>query len=90
MSTDIQQSLFDEQARMEQAERDNRMHRAAFRAAYDFLNTHYPPEDTEQYWLQTCADVGIVSAEHITNELCQELLTAVLLYLSNKVKKEHV
>ena len=84
--TDVQQSLFDESNRMEEQERLNRIHKTAFRVAFDFLEKHDPPENTEEYWLQTCKDLNYASGDNITNELCQELLSAVLVYLSNKVK----
>lgn len=83
---DVQQSLFDEQAKMEQLERDKRIHKAAFRVAFDFLDAHYPPGDDQEYWLKTCDDIRVASDENILNTLCQELLSAVLIYLSDKVK----
>ena len=86
--TDIQQSLFDESNRIEEQERLNRIHKTAFRVAFDFLEKHDPPENTEEYWLQTCEDINYTSADNITNELCQELLGAVLRYLSEKVKND--
>lgn len=85
--TDVQQSLFDESNRMEEQERLNRVHKTAFRVAFDFLEKHDPPESTEKYWLQTCKDLNYASGDNITNELCQTLLSAILIYLSDKVKK---
>ena len=73
--TDIQQSLFDEENRIEQAERDQRIHKTAFRVAFDFLQAHYPPENTEEYWLKTVKELGIISSQNINNELCQRLLS---------------
>ena len=80
----VQQSLFDEESNIEQVERDKRMHKAAFRAAFNFLAAHYPANPTEEYWTKMCDDIRVVSYENVNNELCQELLAAVILYLSKK------
>ena len=80
----IQQSLFDEGKRIEERERMDKEHKAAFRVAFDFLTTHYPAQDTEEYWLKTCDDISFASGENIDNRLCQELLGAVLNYLGAK------
>lgn len=88
MSEDvIQQSLLDETERMDEAERLAKGHPKAFRVAFDFLAAHYPPANTEEYWLKTCKDVSLVSAENIENQLCQDLLYAVVNYLSELCKK---
>lgn len=84
--TDIQQSLFDEENRIEQAERDQRIHKTAFRVAFDFLQAHYPPENTREYWLTTVRALGTVSDQYINNELCQRLLSGVIEYLNWKVE----
>ena len=84
--TEIQQSLFDEESRIEQVERDKRIHKTAFRVAFDLLQAHYPPENTEEYWLKTAKEVGIVSCENNGNMLCQELLSGIIEYLNWKVK----
>ena len=86
--TDVQQSLFDEEAKIEQAERDSRMHKAAFRVAFDFLQAHWPVQHTEEYWLKFCEDIKFVSGVNSTNELCQELLTAITMYLCGKDKND--
>ena len=84
--SDIQQSLFDEENKIEKAERDQQIHKTAFRVAFDFLQAHYPPENTEEYWLKTAKEVGIVLFENNGNMLCQELLSGVIEYLNWKVK----
>ena len=86
--TDIQQSLFDEESKIERAERDGRIHKAAFRMAFNFLAAHWPTEMTQEYWEKVCRDIEAVSAENITNNLCQELLSAVLVYMSRAEKRK--
>ena len=83
----IQQSLLDETERIEKYERLAKGHPKAFRDAFDFLVAHYPPANTEEYWLKTCKDVSYISAENIENELCQELLYVIVNYLSELCKK---
>ena len=78
----VQQSLFDESERMEIKERFDRMHKTAFRVAFNFLESHFPAQKTEEYWLKTCNDLSSVSADYLSNELCQELLCVVLNYLA--------
>ena len=82
----IQQSLLDEQMRIDMDEYLHKMQKDAFRAAFDFLVRHDPPENTEEYWTQFAEDVREVSGAHMKNELCQRLLTAVVLYLDDKQK----
>lgn len=86
--TDVQQSLFDEQTQIEKRERETRLHKTAFRVAFDFLQSHWPPENTEEYWLKACDDIRYASYDNTTNELCQELLSAVLVYMSNSSKQQ--
>lgn len=84
--TEIQQSLFEEENRINQAEFDQQIHKKAFRVAFDFLQSHYPPANTEKYWLKTVKDVGVASYENNGNMLCQELLSAIIEYLNWRVK----
>ena len=83
----LQQTLFDEQRRMEQKERLTKAHQAAFRAVFNFVEAHDPPGSDAEFWLKTCRDMEKVSGEHMNNDLCQKLLSAALEYLSDKVKK---
>ena len=82
----IQQSLLDEEKRLNNAETDKHTRQKAFRVAFDFLENHLPIMNAEDYWLRVCNDVSIVSAENIDNTLCQELLSAILIYMSNEGK----
>ena len=84
----VQQSLFKESERIETVEAYRQIHKTAFRVAYNFLEAHFPPVNTDEYWKKTCDDAAYVSAQHITNELCQGLLGSILIYLSEFVKVE--
>ena len=81
MSIEIQQSLFEESNRIEIIQRQAQFRKEAFRAAFDFLEKHDPPVNTEEFWMQFCKDLSAVSKEHKNNELCQKLLIAVAIYL---------
>jgi len=82
----IQQSLLDEEKRLNNAEADKRARQKAFRVAFDFLDNHLPIVNAEDYWQKVCSDASMISAANIDNTLCQELLSAVLIYMSNEGK----
>ena len=82
----VQQSLLSESDRMEEEQRQTHFRQRAFRVAFDFLEKHLPVQNTDEYWLKVCQDVSYASADNINNELCQELLSAVLEYMSNTAK----
>ena len=86
MSFEVQQSMFEEANRMELAEQQSKYRKEAFRAAFDFLEKHDPPVNTEEYWVQFAKDVAEVAEAHKKNELCQKLLEAVVMYLDEKQK----
>lgn len=86
MSAEIQQSLLIEEQRLKEAEAERYTRQRAFRVAFDFLDHHLPVLETEEYWLKVCEDLSVTSAENIDNRLCQELLSAVLIYMSNTIK----
>ena len=81
VSAEIQQSLLAEEQRLKEAEAERYTRQRAFRVAFDFLDHHLP-----EYWLNVCEDLSVTSAENIDNRLCQELLSAVLIYMSNTIK----
>lgn len=93
MEEAVQQSLFEEANRLETArmtaedmKRTEQERKAAFRVAFDFLEAHEPPQNTEAYWNKTCKDVGVVVDLNAGNELCMKLLAAVMDYLDERVK----
>ena len=64
-----------------------KMHKEAFRSAFDFLNTHFPPGDDEAWWDQAAKDCSVASVAAGENRLVMELLIAVMDYLENERKK---
>lgn len=66
-----------------------RMHQKAFRIAFDFLHSHFPPGDTDEWWekfARDCADASIAGGE---TKLVIELLAAVVNYIDNEYKRRH-
>ena len=64
-------------------------HKKAFRCAFDYLNTHFPPENTDVWWDQAARDLsdyGIAAGE---NDLVLQLLPAVFLYLADERKRRY-
>lgn len=83
----VQESLFAESNRMEIVEAYKGTHKTAFRVAFNFLDAHFPPVNTEDWWRQTCEDALYVEVQHDGNQLCKELLGEVISYLSEFAKK---
>jgi len=64
-------------------------HRKAFRCAFDYLNDHFPPGITDEWWAQAAQDLsdyGIAAGE---NALIIQLLPAVFLYLDDERKRRY-
>ena len=59
-------------------------HQKAFRCAFDFLNTHFPPEDTPEWWEHAVHDVTEASVSQSENNLVVRLLSAVYDYLDDE------
>ena len=59
-------------------------HQKAFRCAFDFLNKHFPPEDTPEWWEQTTKDVTEASISQGENKLIVGLLIGVFDYLDDE------
>ena len=62
-------------------------HQKAFRAAFDFLAGHFPPENTEEYWCgvaNACADI---SARTNEDPLTVQLVSGVVNYLDSVCKE---
>lgn len=59
-------------------------HQKSFRTAFDFLNSHFPPEDNEDWWLKMardCSDASVAAGE---DTLTIELLAGVANYLGKE------
>lgn len=59
-----------------------KIHQKAFRCAFDFLNEHFPPGDTDEWWLKTAQDCSAASIAFGETPIVNELLVAVTSYLS--------
>lgn len=78
----------DEKTRDHTAEEYSRTHKGAFRAAFDFLNTHFPPGAGDEWWVQTVKDIlQILSGLKGDRKLAEELLMGVYGYLENELNR---
>ena len=64
-------------------------HQKAFRTAFNFLNAHFPPGDTDEWWLQTAQDGAIATADADDDPLTINLIDAVINYLNDEYKRRH-
>lgn len=88
MATDtVAQELLDFDKAMEEAAKTKKLHQAAFRAAFDFLEAFYPPRDDEEYWLKAANECGIVAAEHDGNPLIIPMMITMMDYLGEVWKE---
>jgi len=78
-----------EQAEQEKAAEIQRLHKRAFRVAYDMLEKLYPPENTVEYWEEVTDRMALDYHDNRENALCGILMLAVTEYLE-KVSKEGV
>lgn len=62
-------------------------HQKAFRCAFDFLHEHFPPGDTDGWWIQTAQDCSAASVAFGETPFVIELLTAVMNYLGTEYKR---
>ena len=62
-------------------------HKEAFRVAFNFLNTHFPPGDTQEWWDQTAKDCSAASLVAGESEIVLELLNGVMNYLGTEYKR---
>lgn len=63
------------------------MHQHAFRAAFDFLNAHFPPGEGSDWWLQVANDASAASLLQGENKLVIELIIAVTNYIEYEWKR---
>ena len=59
-------------------------HQRAFRCAFDFLNAHFPPGDTPEWWEQTAQEASAASESQLDNHLAMGLLIGVYNYLESE------
>ena len=83
----VAKELLDFDRAMEESERTKKLHREAFRAAFNFLEAFYPPRDDLDYWMKAAEESGRVAAEHYGNPLIVPLMVAMYDYLE-AVEKE--
>ena len=62
-------------------------HKEAFRVAFNFLNTHFPPGQDDAWWDQAAKDCSAASIGAGENRLVMELLIAVMDYLEHERKE---
>ena len=62
-------------------------HQKAFRCAFDYLNSHFPPEDDPAWWEKSAKELSEFSMASGENRLAIELLSGVFDYLEYIVKE---
>lgn len=63
-----------------------RLHKQAFRVAFDWLKACFPPKQDEKYWMETAHLLGKRANEHRDNPLVKHLLSGAYGYLGEIVK----
>ena len=89
MAGTVAQELLDFDKAMEEAARTKKLHQAAFRAAFDFLEQFYPPRDDEEYWMKAAKECGRIAAEHDGNPLIIPMMITMMDYLGEVWKERH-
>lgn len=64
-----------------------KMHQKAFRVAFDFLNTHFPPGIEPEWWDRSAKELSAASVAAGENDLVNGLLVGVFDYLGNEWKR---
>jgi len=85
----VAKELLDFDRAMEEAERTKKLHQAAFRAAFNYLDAFYPPRDDLDYWMKAAEECGRVAAEHYGNPLIVPLMVAMVDYLEAASKERN-
>lgn len=62
-------------------------HKMVFRELFNFLNSHFPPENDPSWWLQFTKDMDAVSDTLKGGPLVYGMLTAFADYLDEEFKK---
>ena len=65
-------------------------HKKAFRVAFDYLNAHFPPQESADWWVQAASDMAdAVNPGVGDNPLTAELVLGVYNYLEKEWKKRY-
>ena len=75
-----------EQEAQEKAAEIQRLHKRAFRVAYDMLEKNWPPENTVEYWTKVTDQTALDYHDNRDNVLCGILMLAVTEYLEKTCK----
>ena len=63
------------------------LHQKAFRTAFDFLASHFPPRTDPEWWEQAATDASAASESQLDNPLVERLLIGVYDYLDIEYKR---
>lgn len=66
-----------------------KIHQKAFRTAFNFLNSHFPPGDTDEWWLRSAEECSAASVEANEEDLAIELLNGVMNYLGHEYERRN-
>lgn len=64
-----------------------KQHQKAFRTAFDFLTSHFPPGMEPEWWDQAAKDLSVASVLAGEDKLVNGLLIGVFEYLDEEYKK---
>lgn len=62
-------------------------HKLVFREMFNFLNTHFPPQEDPEWWKQFSADTDQISEKVKGGPLVNGILLAIGDYLEEEYKK---
>ena len=65
-------------------------HKMVFRGMFDFLNDHFPPGDTPEWWQQLSKDMDVVSDRLKGGKMVNGMLLAIADYLEEEFKKRRI
>lgn len=60
------------------------IHKQAFRIAFDFLNEHFPPENSDEWWKKAADDMALIGNMYGGNRCAVHLMTGIYEYLSEE------
>ena len=62
-------------------------HKMVFRAMFDFLNAHFPPQDNPDWWIKLSEDLSMASYNAKGGTLVDGMLSAIADYLEEECRK---
>lgn len=65
-------------------------HKMVFREMFNFLNAHFPPGDSPEWWLQFTKDMNMVNDKLKGGPMVYGMLTALSDYLDDEFKKRRI